>query len=51
LFNLRIDPGETFNIASNHPTVLADIAEAVEKHRTTLKPVASRLVEVAARPK
>jgi arylsulfatase A len=50
LFNLRIDPGETFNIASNHPTVLADIAQAVEKHRATVKPVKNQLVEVAAQP-
>jgi arylsulfatase A-like enzyme len=45
LFNLRIDPSETFNVASNHPTVLTDIAKAVEQHRATVKPVKNQLVE------
>jgi arylsulfatase A-like enzyme len=50
LFNLRIDPGETFNIASNHPTVLGDLAKAVEQHRATVKPVKNQLVEYLPPP-
>ena len=48
LFNLRIDPGETFDVAASHPDVLANIAKAVERHRATVKPVKSQLVETVA---
>jgi arylsulfatase A-like enzyme len=51
LFNLRIDPGETFDISTNHPAILADIAKAVEKHRATVTPVKNQLEETVAAPK
>jgi arylsulfatase A-like enzyme len=46
LFNLAQDPSERFNVATNHPNVLADIAKAVEEHRARLLPAKSQLVEV-----
>jgi arylsulfatase A-like enzyme len=46
LFHLGIDPGERFNVADKHPEVLAEIAKAVERHRATVEPVSSQLVEV-----
>ena len=46
LFNLRVDPSETFNVATNYPAVLAQITAAVEKHRAALQPAPSQLVEV-----
>ena len=48
LFNLRMDPGETFDVAAAHPEVLANIAKAVERHRATVKPVKSQLIESVA---
>jgi len=38
LFDLGSDPGEKFNIATNHPDVIADIEREVEKHRANLVP-------------
>ena len=46
LFNLAHDPSERFNVATNHPAALADIAKAVEEHRAQLVPAKSQLVEV-----
>jgi arylsulfatase A-like enzyme len=46
LFNLAHDPSERFNLATNHPAVLADIAKAVEEHRAKLVPAKSQLVDV-----
>ncbi|MBI5692495.1 MAG: sulfatase [Verrucomicrobia bacterium] len=48
LFNLRIDPGETHNVAADHPAELARIAQAVEKHRANLQPAKSQLVDAVA---
>ena len=50
LFNLKIDASETFNVATNHPAVLSQIAQAVERHTATLTPVPSQLVGVVAAP-
>ena len=46
LFNLRVDPSETFNLSTNNPAVLSQIVEAVEKHKATVKAAPSQLVEV-----
>lgn len=46
LFNLRVDPSETHNVATNNPAVLGQIAQAVEKHKAALQPAPSQLVEV-----
>ncbi len=47
LFNVNIDPGETFNVSTNHPTVVADLLKEIEAHRTTVVPVPSQLETVA----
>ncbi|NDD40309.1 MAG: hypothetical protein EB082_18190, partial [Verrucomicrobia bacterium] len=49
-YNLRVDPSENFNIATNHPAVLSQITQAVERHRATLTPAQSQLVEFAPLP-
>ncbi len=38
LFHLPNDPGERFNIAADHPEVIADIRQELEKYRATLVP-------------
>jgi len=38
LFNLAHDPSERFNVAKDHPDVLAEIQREVEKHRANLVP-------------
>lgn len=43
LFNLARDPGEQFDVAKDHPEVLAAIAKEVERHRATLTPVPNQL--------
>lgn len=39
LFNLAQDPSERFDVAKDHPDVLADIQRELEKHRANLAPV------------
>ena len=46
LFQLGRDPGEQFNVATNHANVLAEIAREVARHRATVTPVKSQLEEV-----
>ena len=36
LFNLATDPGENFNMASEHPEVVADLKKVAEEHRGKL---------------
>ena len=47
LFDLEVDPGETFNVATNHPSVVADLLREIESHRATVTPVKSQLEELA----
>ncbi len=51
LFNLAQDPSERFDVAVDHPDVLAEIDRAVAEHRAKLVPEKSQLVEVVAEPK
>jgi arylsulfatase len=46
LFNLNVDPGENYNVATNHPTVIADLLHEIELHRATVTPVKLQLKEV-----
>lgn len=50
LFNLKVDPSETTNVAKIHPEILNQIREKVEKHRSGLKPVESQLIGQVAPP-
>lgn len=50
LFHLGEDVGERFDRAAEHPEVLERIARAVQRHRATLQPVRSQLVETVAQP-
>ena len=43
LFHLEHDPSEKFNVAGEHPEVLADIQREVERHKANLKPAKSQL--------
>lgn len=43
LFHLGEDPGERFNIATNHPAVLEKLDKAVQAHRAELHPAPSQL--------
>ena len=43
LYHLGDDPGETLDVAKQHPEVLAAIAALVQTHRANLVPVASQL--------
>lgn len=50
LFHLGVDPGESFNLATNHPALLAQLSREIEKHRATVAPVQLQLEEVAEPP-
>ncbi|MBI5801351.1 MAG: sulfatase [Verrucomicrobia bacterium] len=50
LFNLKVDASETFNVATNHPAVLSQIAQAVERHKSAMTPAQSQLVEAVPVP-
>jgi len=43
LFNLGVDPGESFNVAPDHPDVLTEIVKAVERHNASIIPVKNQL--------
>ena len=45
LYHLAHDPSERFNVAKDHPELLAELAQVVEKHRASLKPVPSQIDE------
>lgn len=47
LFNLNADPGESFNISTNHPAVISDLLKQIDLHRATITPVPSQLVDIA----
>ncbi len=38
LFNLTTDPSEQFNVAGQHPNVVAQLLKEAEDHRRTIKP-------------
>lgn len=43
LYQLQEDPSERFNIAEDHPEVIAEIEEMVEAHKSTVKPVENQM--------
>ncbi|MHC1769711.1 MAG: sulfatase [Verrucomicrobiia bacterium] len=51
LFNLDTDPGESFNVATNHASVVSELLEEIEKHRASFTPAESQLEHVATENK
>lgn len=45
LFDLSKDPSEKYNVAEEHPTVLTEIEEMVERHKENLVEVKDQLAE------
>ncbi len=45
LFDLGHDPGEHWDIAKDHPEIIAMIEEAVARHKATVAPVKDQLAE------
>ncbi|WP_162340557.1 sulfatase family protein [Cyclobacterium salsum] len=43
LYNVNIDPGERFNIAADHPEIIAEIREVMEAHKASIVPVENQL--------
>lgn len=43
LYNLDVDPSEKWNVAAEHPDVIAAIQQAAARHRDTVEPVPSQL--------
>lgn len=43
LYNLNIDPSEKRNLADDNPEILVELTAVADKHKATVKPVASRL--------
>ncbi|MEA3212585.1 MAG: arylsulfatase [Chthoniobacter sp.] len=50
LFDVQADPGESFDVAAQHPDVLGELATAVEKHRATLQPAPTQLEAIVTAP-
>lgn len=48
LFDLHSDPGESINVAAQHPDVLQQIAASVARHRAHLQSAPTQLEAVAA---
>jgi hypothetical protein len=43
LFNLNVDPSEKYNIADEHPEVIAEIKQVLAEHLKTVVPVENQL--------
>lgn len=43
LYNVVEDPGERWNVAEEHPEIIAEIKEILEEHLATVKPVENQL--------
>ncbi len=46
LYHLGHDPSERFDVAKQHPEVIAEIRKLVEEHRKTIRPVENQLEKV-----
>jgi len=43
LYNLEVDPSEKWNVAADHPDIIAAIKSAAARHKETVEPVPSQL--------
>lgn len=43
LFNLNVDPSEKYNVADQHPGIIAEIKKVLKEHRETVVPVENQL--------
>ncbi|MFW5831784.1 MAG: arylsulfatase, partial [Prolixibacteraceae bacterium] len=43
LYNVNTDPSEKFNIAEEHPEVIAEIRKVLEDHLSGIEPVENQL--------
>jgi hypothetical protein len=43
LFHLEHDPSEQYDVAKEHPNVVAELQKLIEAHQATIKPVPSQL--------
>jgi predicted amino acid-binding ACT domain protein len=43
LYNVNVDPGERFNIAADHPEIIAEIKEVLAAHQASIVPVENQL--------
>ena len=48
LYHLEKDPSERFDVAAQHPEVVAELQREMEAHRAGVKPAASQLIDVVA---
>jgi arylsulfatase A-like enzyme len=50
LYDLGRDPGEQFDVAAQHPDVIADLLSEIARHRATVQPVENNLDPVLPTP-
>jgi arylsulfatase A len=50
LYHVGHDPSEKYDIAGDHPDVIADIRREVERHRSTLTPAEDQLAKRIGKP-
>lgn len=43
LFHIEHDPSEKFDVAKDHPDIIAELTRLIKQHRTTIKPIKSQL--------
>ncbi|WP_439484298.1 sulfatase family protein [Cyclobacterium plantarum] len=43
LYNVNVDPGERFDIAADHPEIIAEIRAVMEAHKAGIEPVENQL--------
>jgi len=49
LYHLEHDPSEKYDVAKDHPEVIADLRNEIERHRANLEPGPCQLEEQPAK--